>query len=339
MQLTVTEIAELVGGTVEGDGSRLIEGAAGLDEATERDISFLGNAKYTQALSATRAGAVFLGTLPPNGGRTAGGVSVIRVTHPQWAFGQVLAVLAKEKPSRPRGIHPSAVIDPTATLGPGVAIGAGTVIEAGAKVGARTVVYPQCYIGRETRIGSDCLLYPQVVLREEVTVGDRVLIHSGTIIGADGFGFAERGGRYDKIPQLGTVLIGDDVELGANVTVDRGTTGSTTIGSGTKVDNLVQIAHNVKIGEHCVIVAQVGISGSTHLGHHVTLAGQAGLVGHLRIGNRVVVAAQSGVMHDLPDGAVVLGAPARPRAEAMKIHALLSKLPEMYRAWKRFKNR
>ncbi|MBI3292077.1 MAG: UDP-3-O-(3-hydroxymyristoyl)glucosamine N-acyltransferase [Elusimicrobia bacterium] len=331
MRLTVSQIAKLVGGTVEGDGSRLIEGAAGLEEATERDISFLGNPKYAKALKATRAGAVLLQDHLQVNNRP-----VIRVAHPQWAFGQVLNLLAKERERHPEGIHPSAVIDPRAKLEPGVAVGAWSVIEAGAEIGARTVVYPQCYIGRTVRIGCDCVLYPQVVIREEVTVGHRVIIHSGTVIGADGFGFAEREGRHEKIPQLGTVLIGDDVELGANVTVDRATTGSTVIGAGTKVDNLVQIAHNVQIGEHCIIVAQVGVSGSTRLGHHVTLAGQAGLTGHLRIGDRVIVAAQSGVMDDLPDGAVVFGSPARPHQEAMKIQALLGKLPELYQSWKRF---
>lgn len=331
MRVTVSEIAALVGGALEGDGSRVIEGAAGLEEATERDLTFLANPKYTKALTVTRAGAVLVGNAVRVDGRPA-----IRVAHPQWAFAQVLGMLANEKPRHPDGLHPSAVIAPTASLGVGVSVGAGSVIEAGAAIGAGTVVYPQCYVGRATTIGCDCVLYPQVVIREEVTLGDRVIVHSGAVIGADGFGFAERDGQHQKIPQLGTVVIGDDVEIGANVTVDRATTGSTVVGKGTKVDNLVQIAHNVKIGEHCVIVAQAGISGSTQLGHHVTLAGQVGLTGHLRIGDRVIVAAQSGVMHDLPAGATVFGSPARPHAEAMKIQALLGKLPALYQAWKRW---
>jgi UDP-3-O-[3-hydroxymyristoyl] glucosamine N-acyltransferase len=213
-----------------------------------------------------------------------------------------------------------------------VAVGAFAVVEDGAEVGEETQIGPQVYVGRGSRIGRSCLLYPQVVIREGVTVGDRVIIHSGTVVGSDGFGYArDARGRSHKVPQVGRVIIEDDVELGANVTVDRATLGATWIGRGVKVDNLVQIAHNVVIGEGSVIVAQAGIAGSTQVGRHVTIAGQAGLVGHLKIGDRSVIGSQAGVTEDLPAGAAVLGSPAVPHMTAKRIFAACAKLPDLLR--------
>jgi UDP-3-O-[3-hydroxymyristoyl] glucosamine N-acyltransferase len=205
-------------------------------------------------------------------------------------------------------------------------------VERGAVVEAGAIIYSGCFIGANARVGSGSLLYPNVVLREDTQVGARCIIHAGAVLGADGYGFATIEGRQRKIPQIGRVVVEDDVEIGANVTIDRATVGETRVGAGTKIDNLVHIAHNVQIGRDCLIVAQVGISGSTKVGDRVTLAGQVGIVGHLTIGDGAVVAAQSGVMNDVEPGAVLFGSPARPHREAMKLQAIFGKLPEIYEA-------
>lgn len=319
-------LARALGCTLEGDASAEVTGVAPIEAAGPRDLTFLHHPRYLQHLATTRAAAVII---PPGTGPSP--CAVLRHENPYLAFAAALRLFFPETP-RWAGVHPQAAVAPTARLAPDVAVGAFAVIEDEAEVGEATQVGPQVYVGRGSRIGRSCLLYPQVVIREGVTVGDRVIIHSGTVVGSDGFGYArDAQGKSHKIPQVGRVVIEDDVELGANVTVDRATLGATRIGRGVKVDNLVQIAHNVVIGEGSVIVAQVGIAGSTEVGQHVTIAGQAGLVGHLRIGDRSVIGSQAGVTEDLPAGAIVLGTPAVPHMTAKRIWSAWAKLPDMLR--------
>jgi UDP-3-O-[3-hydroxymyristoyl] glucosamine N-acyltransferase len=331
LQLSIQDVVTAVRGQVQGDETRTISGAAGLDEANPQDISFFHNPKYLASLEKTRAEVVLIPE-KTNGTPLPGGKTFIRVANPQWAFAQVLGLLEKGRRRHPSGIHPQASVHPEATVASGVSIGAFAVIERGAEVGPGTVIYSACFIGADVRIGADSLLYPNVVLREDTQLGARVIIHAGAVLGADGYGFATFEGKHQKIPQIGRVVIEDDVEIGANVTIDRATTGETRIGRGTKIDNLVHIAHNVQIGQDCLIVAQVGVSGSTKVGSRVTLAGQVGVVGHLTIGDGAVIAAQSGVMNNVDAGAVLFGSPARPHREAMKLQALFGKLPEIYEA-------
>jgi UDP-3-O-[3-hydroxymyristoyl] glucosamine N-acyltransferase len=331
---TVAEIAALVGGKTQGEPSYLLEGAAELAEAGPRDISFLGNSKYTQEAQTSKAGCLLLA--PSNREGPYNAPNRIFVEDPQYAFSQVLALIAAQRSIPPAVLDGKAQIHYEAKLGPWVAVGPFTVIERGALIGEKTLIGPQCYIGENVHIGRHCCLYPQVVIRENCVIGDRVILHPGTVIGADGFGFStdRKTGQHRKIPQLGNVIIGDDVEIGANVAIDRATIGSTVIGAGTKIDNLVQIAHNVRLGRDCLLVSQAGVAGSTFLEDKVILAGQAGLAGHLRIGEGAIVTAQTGVMSDIPKGQVVFGTPARPHREAFKLQALYAKLPEIYAALK-----
>lgn len=311
ISFSAKDIAAAVGGELEGDSSVIIEGAAGLDEASEHDISFFHNTKYIESLQTTQARVVLI-PKQINGAPLPKNKTLIRVANAQWAFAQVLGLIEQQKHHHPKGIHPKAHVEETAVIGTG------------------TIIYPGCYVGHNVRVGEKCLLYPNVVLREDTQVGNRVIIQAGAILGADGYGFATQGGRHHKIPQIGRVVIEDDVEIGANVTIDRATTGETRVGAGTKIDNLVHIAHNVRIGRDCLIVAQVGISGSTKVGNRVTLAGQVGVTGHLTIGDGAVIAAQSGVMSDVEPGAVLFGSPGRPIKQAMKLQAIYGKLEELY---------
>jgi UDP-3-O-[3-hydroxymyristoyl] glucosamine N-acyltransferase len=322
---TLREIAEIVQGEVGGDPSVVIKGVNGIRDAKEGDITFLANEKYFSALQKTRASAV----LVPRGTAPAEAKPLIYVDNPSLAFAKVVGLFYPEKARYPKGIHRKAVIAKGVKIGKGVAVGAGAVIEEGAVIGDRTIIYPLCYVGRGTKIGCDCLIYSNVSLREKVLIGDRVFIQSGTVIGSEGFGYTQVDGKYVLIPQVGTVVIEDDVEIGANVTIDRARFDKTVIGRGSKIDNLVQIAHNVVIGENSIVVAQAGISGSTHIGKNVTIAGQAGLVGHIEVGDGAILAAQAGVTKSVPPKTMVSGYPARPHQEAMKIYAAMTRLPEM----------
>lgn len=339
VHLSAQEIAQTVSGRIEGNSAVVIEGAATLQDASDRDLSFYHNPKYADLLMTTKAAAILVPE-KANGITFPTGKTLIQVANPQWAFAQVLSLLARDRVHLTEGIHPQAVIDPSARVSPGVSVGAHVVIERDVVIGAGTIIYPGCYIGERSHIGTACLMYPNVVLREETHLGDNVIIHAGAVLGADGYGFSKGpDGRHRKIPQIGRVVVEEDVEIGANVTVDRATTGETRIGAGTKIDNLVHIAHNVHIGRNCLIVALVGISGSVRIGHQVTLGGQVGMVGHITIGDGVMVAAQSGIMNDVKPGEVLFGTPARPHKEAMKLQALFSKLPEMYDFLKTLKKR
>ena len=322
MDATLDELGRLVGGKVTGDGKTVIRAVNGIREAGPGDITFLANTKYAPLLAATKASAVIVadGTPAP--------IPTLSVRNPDLAFGLVAQHLYGGSRRPPAGVHPSAVVAGTAVIGKNVSIGAGTVVEDGATIGDNAVLYPQVYVGAEAAIGPDALLYPQVVVRERCRIGARVILHSGTVVGSDGFGYATDKGVHHKIPQVGIVVIEDDVELGANVTVDRARFGRTVIGRGTKIDNLVQIGHNVVLGQGCLLVSQSGIAGSTRVGSYVMMAGQAGVVGHLEIGDRAIITAQTGVTKDVPAGGIVSGSPAGDRRSHLKELAALSKLPD-----------
>lgn len=327
MQKTLKEIAQFIAGEIVGDPNVIISGVAGLKEAGAGDITFLANPKYLPLLEKTHACAVI--TAPDIEFRAR---NLIRTPHPSMAFAKVVSWLAPSEVRHPVGIHPTAILGKGVLLGEDVALGPYAVIGDHAAIGARTVIYANSFIGCHTKIGKDCLIYPNVSIREQVNIGDRVIIHSGAVIGADGFGFVTIEGLHHKIPQIGTVEIGDDVEIGANTAIDRARFEKTVIGRGTKIDNLVHIAHNVIVGENSMIVAQAGISGSTIIGKGVTLAGQAGLVGHIKVGDGATVAAQGGVTKSVPAHTMVSGYPAKPHALARRINACVQNLPRLYNA-------
>ncbi len=325
MTFTLQEVATTSGGELIGDPSLQITGAASLVEATAGEISFFGNRKYIGLLRKTRASAVFV----PTDFAESIGAAQIRVANPTKAFEQVVLKFAPKPITFPPGIHPSAVVDPSARLGERVSVQPHAVIEAGTTIGDDTIIGAGSYIGHEIVMGSACLIYPLVTIRERSCIGSRVIIHSGSVIGADGFGFEMIDGRQQKIQQLGIVQIDDDVEIGANTTVDRARFGRTWIQQGVKIDNLVQIAHNVVIGKNSVIVAQTGISGSTRVGERVTMAGQVGIVGHVEIADGSIIAAQSGVSKSVPGG-VWFGYPAGPIDEIKQQIAWIRSLGKLF---------
>jgi len=328
--LTVAEIAALVGGQAAGDVGLVIEAVAEVAHAGPADVASFHNMKYLAAAQASPAGCLLVPAQAKDAACAA--KAKIVVEDPQAAFALLLGLVdsARRAKTAP-GVSAKASVHAHAKLGANVSVGDFVVVEKGAVVGDGAVLMPQVYVGENARIGANCRLYPQVVVREDCELGDRVVVHSGTIIGADGFGFTtnKKTGRHTKIPQIGNVVIGDDVEIGANVTIDRATLGSTVIEPGAQIDNLVQIAHNVRIGRDSVIVSQVGVAGSTTVGRNVILAGQAGVAGHLTIGDGAVVTAQTGVMSDVPPKSVLFGSPGRPHREAFKLQALYGRLPEM----------
>lgn len=324
--MKLSEVAEKVGGRFEGNGDADIRGVAGITEAGDGDISFIANPRYAAEAAATKAAAVIV----PEDWNSACSVSLIRAKNPDEAFAKVAALFFTPPPRPATGIHPTAVVAPDVQIGDNVSIGALCVIESGVKIGAGTVIFPQCYVGRQSILGEDCWLYPQVSLREAVKIGSRTIVHNGTVIGSDGFGYSVDGqGVRTKIPQTGIVEIGDDVEIGANVTIDRARFGKTCIGHGVKIDNLVQIAHNVVIGDHSVLVAQSAIAGSTHIGSKVIIAGQAGVAGHLYIGNGAVIGAKGAVTKDVEPGAYMIGVPAMPAAKFKRSQAGIMLLPKL----------
>ncbi len=323
---TAGEIAGKLGGTCEGDASRVIRGVAGVREAGEHDITFLANPKYAGLAEKTRAGAILVGRDTALSAHAA----LIRVENPDRAFAQAVELFIQTPAPPPPGVHPSAVIGADVQLGQQVSIGACCVVESGAVIGDRTVIHPLVHIGQGVRVGKDCLFHPHVSIREFCRIGDRAILHNGAVIGSDGFGYSvDKDGVRTKIPQVGIVVIGDDVEIGANTAVDRARFGKTVIGNGVKIDNLVQIAHNVVIGDHAVIVAQVGISGSTTLGPRAIMAGQSGATGHLEIGAGAVILAKAGATKDVPPGTKIFGFPGEPAEKAAKLRAHLARVPKM----------
>lgn len=323
MYKTVREIAALLGGELSGPaGDQVITGVTNLDDAGEHDITFAVGSHLARA-SASRAAAVIVPRQAPDVDKT-----VIKVDNPRVAFARLLEMFTPQ-PVVPRGVHPTASIGRNVTLGDNVSVQAFAVIEDNAVIGDNTVIYPYVYIGAGTHIGADCLLYPHVTVREACRLGDRVILQSGAVIGSDGFGYVTIDGRHRKVPQVGNVVIEDDVEIGANAAVDRATTGSTVIKKGTKIDNLVHVAHNVVVGENCFFVAQTGIAGSTVIGNNVIFAGQTGCTGHVTIGDNSVFAARSAVIGDVPPNSFYAGFPARPHQEWLRAEAALRRLPEL----------
>ena len=320
---TLGELAGRVGGQVVGDPTLPIAGVRPLDQAEAEHLSFYHNRRYLEAAQATRAGALLVADPAPFPGRV-----LLVCGEPYAALGEILRLLHPAVPPPP-GVHPSAVVAASAVLGAGVSIAPCAVIAAGVTVGDRAAIGACCVLGEGAAVGADTVLHPNVVIEAGCRVGARCIVHAGVVIGSDGFGFATVAGEHRKVPQVGTVVVEDDVELGANVCIDRAALGETRIGRGTKVDNLVQVGHNVQVGEHSLLVAQTGISGSTRLGHHVVMAGQSGAAGHLTLANGTQVAAQSAVMHDTAPGAVVSGSPARPLREHQRALAALYRLDEL----------
>jgi UDP-3-O-[3-hydroxymyristoyl] glucosamine N-acyltransferase len=327
--MRLQELADRLGATLIGDGERNVVAVRPLDAAGPEDLSFLHNPKYAAQATASRAGAILA-----RDAETLPGRVVLVCAEPYLALAKAIELLHPAEVAVP-GVHPTAVVAEDADIGAGASIGPCAVVGPGCRIGKGTVVGAGCVLGRRVEVGEGCLLHPRVVVEDGCRVGDRCILHAGVVIGSDGYGFATVAGVHHKVPQVGIVVIEADVELGANVCVDRATLGETRIGRGTKVDNLVQIAHNVQVGEGCLLVAQVGISGSTTIGHHTVFAGQSGAAGHLHIGDRVVVGAKSAVYKDVPDGEFVTGIPARPHREWLKANAALQRLDQLRERLKR----
>jgi len=317
------DLARTIGGRVEGDPERRVSGVATLEEAGPDDLSFLTNVRYREALRESRAGALLVGANLRIEGR-----DLLVAPDPYRALAEILDLMHPAAPAAP-GISADARIASDAKIGADVTIGPFAVIESGAAIGDRVRVGAGSVVGAGSTIGLDTVLKPRVVLYPGTTVGVRCLIHAGVVLGGDGFGFATSSGTHRKMPQLGRVVVEDDVEIGANSTVDRGTLGETRIGRGTKIDNLVMVAHGATIGPHGLVAAQSGISGSTRIGSHLTMAGQTGTAGHLRLGDRVIVAAKSAVFSDVADGAFVAGIPAVDHRAWKRAVALVKMLPEL----------
>ncbi|MBI5091396.1 MAG: UDP-3-O-(3-hydroxymyristoyl)glucosamine N-acyltransferase [Candidatus Hydrogenedentes bacterium] len=325
MNKTLAEIAELVGGTVIGDGATRIVGVNGIKQANEGELTFVSNLRYLPYLETTRASAAIVGSAV-----TSAAIPLIQVARPDVAFWTVLKSVADAEVFRPHaGVHPTAVIGAQVQMGKDVSIDAHVRIADGCVIGDGTVIYAGVYVGHGSSIGGNTILYPNVVIREHVTIGARCIVHGGAVIGGDGFGFVPLEKVLYKIPQVGTIEIGDDVEIGSNTTIDRATFGKTVIGRGTKIDNLVQIGHNVEIGEHCVISGTTGISGSAIIGNHVTVGGQVGIGGHIDIGDGAVIAARTGVSKSVRPGAMVSGFPMKDHKRDLRIMACISRLPEI----------
>jgi len=325
MAITAAEIAQKLQGKVVGDGSLVLTGFAPANACRPGELTFAENEEYFARAEQSAASAILV-----DGDFTSAAKVLIRVPNARVAFAKVLPLFFPE-PTFPPGIHPSAIVAGSARIDPAAHVGPFCVIGDRVAIGSRTVLEGGNHVGADCRIGEDARLFPNVTLYARTQIGNRVRVHAGTVLGSDGFGYVLDEGAHRKVAQVGNVIVQDDVEIGANVTVDRATLGSTVIGQGSKIDNLVQIAHNVVIGEHCLIVAQAGVAGSTTLGQYVTLAGQVGLAGHLKIGNRVTIAAQSGVMHNIPDGEKWFGYPAQPDRQTKRQIIAVQQLPDLIR--------
>jgi UDP-3-O-[3-hydroxymyristoyl] glucosamine N-acyltransferase len=322
--LKLQDIAARIECRLEGDGSIDIRGVAGIEDASPGDLTFFTNPKYAPELRRTRASAVILGEQAE-----AAPCAMLRTRHPYLAFAHAVALFAD--PWRPpAGVHPLASIGDNVTLGDGVSIGPFAAIADGARIGARTIVHSHTAIGRHVTIGDDCVLHTRVTVRERIQIGHRVILQDGVVIGSDGFGFARRpDGTHQKIPQIGGIVIEDDVEIGANSAIDRPAVGETRIGAGTKIDNLVQIAHGVSIGKNVLLAAQVGVAGSVTIEDNVTLAGQVGVAGHITLGRGVIATAQTGIPNSVEAGAFISGYPAIANRDWLRASAIFRKLPEL----------
>jgi len=322
--MRLSELAERLGCRLEGDGGLEIRRVAGLEQAGEGDLTFFANRKYAAALRRTRASAVIIGEDAP-----PAPCAMLRTRHPYLVFANALSVFAEP-------VHPAAGVDelsfvaPDASIGRDVSIGPFSSVGRGARIGDRTVIYPNVCIGDGAVVGQDCVIHSHAAVRERVVIGNRVILQNGAVIGSDGYGFVRRpDGTHQKIPQAASVVIEDDVEIGANAAIDRPAVGETRIHAGAKIDNLVQIGHGVQVGRNTLLAAQVGIAGSTSIGDNVTLAGQVGVAGHVTIGNGVSAVGQTGITNSVPDGTFVSGYPAIDNKEWLKSSVIFKKLPEL----------
>ncbi|MDR3592292.1 MAG: UDP-3-O-(3-hydroxymyristoyl)glucosamine N-acyltransferase [Negativicutes bacterium] len=322
MVKTLQEIAELVGGTVMAETDPAISGITNIEDAGPGQITFAVPPHLDKAAACAAAAVIIPDSV------TEFAKPAIRVPNPRVAFIKLLELFTPPTVVE-RGVHPTAVVGANVRLGRNVAVMAHAVIGDNASVGDNTVIYPLVSLGEEAAVGADTIIYPHVTVYRRCVIGSRVIIQAGAVIGSDGFGFVTVGGKHHKVPHVGHVSIGDDVEIGANVTIDRGTTGSTTVGNGTKIDNLVHLAHNVVIGENCFLVAFTGISGSAHIGNNVTFAGQSGSAGHLTIGDNCVFAAKSGVIGNVPANSFYAGFPARPHREWLRSEGAQRRVPDL----------
>lgn len=324
MDITAKELAAMLQAEVVGNDDLVLHGVAKIEDATEAEVSFVANPAYKKYLDTCEAGAVIVSEVPE-----AKRATYLVTEDPYRAF---LAALNYFHPAVPRphtGVHPSAVVGENVTLGKDVVIGPNCVVEDGVVIGDNTIIRAMVFIGRNTKIGNDCFFHSRVSVRENCVVGNRVILQDGAVIGSDGFGFAPGQEGYAKIPQVGNVVLEDDVEIGANATIDRATMGKTIIHRGVKLDNLVQIAHNVEVGEDTVMAAQVGVAGSAKVGKRSMFGGQVGVAGHIRLSDQVIVAAQSGVHKDPGEGKIVGGYPAREIRVWQRLEAALGHLPDL----------
>ncbi len=339
MQMRLDQIVSLVGGEILGDGGTLISGVAGIDDAEQGDITFLSNPQYRRYLKSTKASALILPSTSsspiesigdsPHKDEDSISIPVILSENPYYCFAQVMRLFHTQEDEYPKEIHLTAQVAKTAQIGAGIYIGPHVCVEEGAKIEDGVRICANSIIGKNCKIGQGTLIYPNVTIYKEIQIGKDVIIHSGAVIGSDGFGFAPDNGKYHKVPQVGTVIIEDDAEIGANTTIDRATMGVTRIGKGTKIDNLVQIAHNVEIAADTVIAAQAGVSGSTKIGRKCQIGGQVGFVGHIELGDESIVGAQSGIAKSFPEKSFITGSPARSIEIVRKTEAYQSKIPDL----------
>lgn len=325
-EITLKRLAEETEGELVGDGKLTINNICTIEEASSGDLSFVFRKKFESQLEKTKASCAIV-PLQIN----KAPIPIIRCKNPNLAFKKAAELISPGHIPHPKGVHKTASVGENVTLGKDVALGACAVIEDGATIGERTIIYAHSYIGCGTQIGKDSIIYPNVTIRENIKIGNRVIIHPGSSIGADGFGYEATPLGHQKIPHIGSIIIGDDVEIGALVAIDRAKMAHTKIGKGTKIDNLTQIAHNVTIGTNCIIVSQCGISGSVKIGNNVIIGGQVGIADHLEIGDNVLIAAQAGVIKSIPSNSIMWGVPARPVRRSKAIYAIFDKLPEMYK--------
>jgi UDP-3-O-[3-hydroxymyristoyl] glucosamine N-acyltransferase len=323
MKKTLAQLAQHVGGKVKGNADIEISSVATLENATGAEISFLSNPKYTNALQTTKAGVVIIGK------DTDAPVPLLICEDPYYAFTQIVILLHGYRQHKSSGVSPKANIAKTARIGNGCIINEPVTICDNVVIGDNAVIYPGVFIGPDVKIGDNCILYPNAVIYDGCRLGNNVIINANATIGKDGYGYAPHGGKLYKIPQVGIVVLEDDVEIGANCCIQRGAIEDTIIGTGCKLGDLIDIGHGVKIGPHCLLVGLIGIAGSTTIGHHCVIAAQVGIVGHIKIGNMVRIAAQAGVINDVPDNAAIAGTPAINALNAKRAYSMFEDLPEM----------